>query len=88
MLQNLNLNFSKRCNLDVNFVSKKCPNQNCKTLNIGYTKLVNKSLNVSDHTSSLDGVRINAKLFETIIGMTVNKFKPVEKILFNFEKID
>jgi hypothetical protein len=50
---------------------RKCPNQNCKNLEIGYDKYVDKTLSITDHTGTLNGLRINAKLFERIIGKTV-----------------
>ncbi|RNA02466.1 meiosis-specific with OB domain-containing [Brachionus plicatilis] len=69
----------KRCNLDVQAISKKCPNQNCKDQDFGYIKLVNRKLTLSDHTSSLSGVGVSGKIFESMIGMTIEEFMKLDE---------
>ncbi|CAF0835349.1 unnamed protein product [Brachionus calyciflorus] len=79
----------KRCELAINLKSKKCPNQNCKNQDLGYKKIVDKTFSLSDHTSTLSGVKLNPKLFETMIGMTIENFIELDdeaktKLKWNF----
>ena len=65
----------KRCGIHVNETTMKCPNQNCKDILIGYDKRVNTTLSISDHTATLDFVHVNSRVFEEIVGYTVEAFR-------------
>jgi len=65
-------NLSKRCNIPITHLNRrKCANKNCQTSEFGYYKTFDMLMNVSDHTGTLNNLRMSANTFEKLMECSV-----------------
>jgi hypothetical protein len=50
---------------------RKCPSRSCRESQVGYYKSFDKSIDISDHTSTLANVRVSSRILETMLGCSV-----------------